>query len=167
MTKVRTQLDKERLAKIQQGEGQAVLDEMTQADEAKAADFIIGKEKEAEKVTLLDKFEKEESLRKKRELRGHKEYIHLLAKDAFEMARHIDLPVGWTYYIGFNEKKIAVTITSSDGKKYGRGIEPCGNQVYDLHAVGVLLTQAENTVDQVLERGAYRKDGIILPNGAK
>jgi len=161
--RVRTKLDKEAFLKRQQAEGQEFLDEITQPDEEKAAKLIISKNKEAEKETLLDKFKKEEALKKKKEMRGHEAYIKLLATDAFEMGKHIDLPLGYSYWIGYDERRLSVTITSPNGKKFGRGINVCGNQVYDLHAVGVLLTQAENTIDKIEERGAFRKDGIILP----
>lgn len=163
--KVRTQLDKERLRKKQQGEGQEFLDQITETGESgeiKAAQIITEKNKEAEKATNEDKIRKVEELEKSRQ-RTKAEYIQKLASTTNEMFKHVDLPMGYTYWIGFNKEKMNITITSPDGKKFGRGIKPCGVPMYDFHAIGVLLTQCENTIDKIEERGAFRKDGIILP----
>jgi hypothetical protein len=160
--KVRTKLDSERLRKKQQGEGQEYLDTITQPDEQKAADAIIETQKVAEKETNEDKIRKIEELEKSRQ-RKKADYILKLASTTNEMFKHVDLPMGYTYWIGFNKEKMNITITSPDGRKFGRGIKPCGITEYDFHAIGVLLTQCENTIDQIEERGAFRKDGIILP----
>lgn len=162
MTKVRTQLDKERLFKKQQAEGKELLDEMTQANEEKAAKVIMEKEKEAEKATQEDEFKKIEELEKSRKW-TRKEYIWKLGETMNELAKHMDLPNDWYYRINCGEEKLNLIIHSPDGKSFGRGIVPTGATTYDFHAIGVLVMQAENTVDKVLQRGAYRPDGIILP----
>jgi hypothetical protein len=77
------------------------------------------------------------------------------------MASYIDWPKGYHYRINFNEEKLNVIIMDRQGRTYGRGIKPCGNCEYDFHAMGVLLTQCENTIDQIEERGAYKKDIIV------
>lgn len=163
MTKVRTKLDKERLAKKQQAEGEEYLDTITQPDEAKAADAIIETQKAAEHETNEDKIRKIEELEKSRRF-TKKEYIHKLAVVTNELAKRMDLPTGYTYWINFGETKLNLIVTSPDGKKFGRGIVPTGITEYDFHAVGILCTQCENTVDKLEERGAYRKDRIILPS---
>jgi len=163
--KVRTKLDEERLKKKQQGEGEEFLDQITETGEAgeiKAAQIITEKGKEAEKATNEDKIKKVEELEKARQ-RTKAEYIRKLAETTNVMFKHVDLPLGYTYFIGFNKEKLKITITSPDGKTFGRGIIPVGIPMYDFHAIGVLLTQCENTVDKIEERGAFRKDGIILP----
>jgi hypothetical protein len=162
MSKVRTQLDKERQFKKLQGEGEEYLDTITQEDEAKAADAIIEKGKEADKATAEDKAKKIEELEKTRRW-TKKEYVWKLGEMCNEMAKHIDLPKGWKYWINCGKDRLNVTVTSPDGKTFGRGIIPTGMTTYDFHAIGVLLTQAENTIDQIMERGAYRKSSIILP----
>ena len=166
MTKARTKLDKERFLKIQQAEGQDFLDEITQPDEAKAADLIISKNKEAEKATAEDKARKIEALEKTRQW-TKAEYVQRLAEMLNEMAQYMDLPTGFTYWVGFNKEKLNLKIRHPDGRSFGRGIIPTGMTTYDFHAIGVLVTQAENTVDYIMERGAFRKDGLILPPGTK
>jgi len=164
--KSRTKLEQERLFKKQQGEGQELLDEMTQSDEAKAAEVVISKNKEAELATAEDEFIKKEELEKSLKW-TRREYIWKLGETMNDMAQYMDLPKGWTYRINCGSEKLNIMITSPDGKKFGRGIVPVGSTTYDFHAIGILITQAENTVDQILERGAFRKDGIILPPGHK
>lgn len=166
MKKSRIVLDQERLLKKQQGEGRELLDEMTQADEAKAADIIIKKGNEAEKKTLEDEFLKKEELKKATE-RTDEEYVKSLATTLNDMAQYIDLPKGYRYWISFNKEKLNLKIFSPDGKSFGRGIKPVHIPDYDFHAIGILITQAENTIDSIEERGAFRKDGLILPKGTK
>lgn len=165
MTKVRTQLDKEKQFKTAQAEGEEFLDQITEEGdrgEEKAAKILIEKGKEADKAVAEDKAKKIEELEKTRQW-TKKEYIWKLGEMANEMAKHIDLPTGWTYWINCGKDKLNVTITSPDGKTFGRGIIPTGTTTYDFHAIGVLLTQAENTIDSIMERGAYKKSSIILP----
>lgn len=165
MTRVRSQLDKERLLKKQQGEGKEYLDQITEtgeAGEAKAAQIITERGKAAEKLANEDKARKIEELEKSRQ-RQKADYILKLASTTNELFKHVDLPLGYTYWIGFDKEKMNIVITTPDGRKFGRGIRPCGITEYDFHAIGVLCTQCENTVDKLEERGAYRKDGIILP----
>jgi len=164
MTKVRTQLDKERQFKNLQGAGEEYLDQITEGGEEgeiKAASIITEKGKEAEKATEEDKARKIEALEKSRQ-RTKAEYVKRLAETLNMLCQHMDLPTNYTYWIGFNKEKLNLTITTPDNRKFGRGIIPTGMTTYDFHAIGILVTQAENTVDQIEERGAYRKDGLIL-----
>lgn len=167
MTKVRTQLDKERAAVKQQGEALEVLDEMTQPDEAKAADFIIEKNKEAEKVGKEEEEVKKDDLQKTRDKWSKKEYIWKLGENMNEMAKLMDLPKGWYYRINCGKEKLNIIVTSPDGRRFGRGIIPTGTVTYDFNAVGTLVMQCENTVDKILKRGAFRESGIVLPKGVK
>jgi len=164
--KSRIKLDEERIFKKQQGEGQEYLDVITQSDEQKAADAIIETQKEVEKQTLEDEFLKKEELKKKLRF-TNPEYVKGLAETMNDMAQYIDLPKGYYYKVNFNEEKLNLKIHSPDGKVFGRGIVPVGDPNYDFHAIGILVTQAENTVDMIEERGAFRKDGLILPKGVK
>jgi len=166
MTKVRTQLDKERAFKKLQGDGQEYLDAITQEDEAKAADIIIAKGKEAQKATDEDKARKIEALESSLKW-TRADYVRRLAETMNELAKHMDLPLGFTYWIGFDKEKLNLRINMADGRAFGRGIRPTGSTTYDFHAIGVLVLQAENTVDHILERGAFRKDKLILPPGVK
>lgn len=160
-TKVRTKLDEERQFVETQGAGQEYLDAVSQPDEAKAADVIIESQKKAEEATKVDELEKKEAL--EISLRFTKpEYIYKLAQIMNEMAQHIDLPTGFIYKINFNEEKLNIMIKDKTGHIFGRGIKPCGDSDLDFHAIGVLLTQAENTIDQIEERGAFNKAGIIV-----
>jgi len=161
MTKARLKIDQERLEKKQQGEAKEYLDTITQADEAKAADAIIETQHIAEKEANEDKARKIEALEKSRQW-TRAEYVHRLAETLNEMAKHMDLPAGYTYWVGFNDKKLNLIITAPSGKKFGRGIIPTGSTTYDFHAIGVLVTQAENTIDYIEERGQYNKSGIIV-----
>lgn len=166
VTKIRTQLDEEKHLKKLQAEGEEYLEQITQEGETgeiKAASIITEKGKEAEKATAEDKARKIEQLEKTRQW-TKKEYIWKLGEMANEMAKHIDLPQGWKYWINCGKDRLNVTITTPDGKTFGRGIIPTGTTTYDFHAIGILLTQAENTIDQILERGAFKKSDIILPN---
>ena len=163
MTRARTQLDKERLSKKQESDAQNYLDAVTQTDEAKAADAVIEAQKTAEKATKEDEIKKIEELEKSRQF-TRREYIHKLATVANDLLQQADIPPGYTYWIRHGKEKMDVIITTPDGRKFGRGIKPVGITQYDFHAVGVLMTQCENTIDQLEERGAYRKDGIILPS---
>jgi len=166
MTKVRTKLDSEKLLKQQQGEGEEFLDQITQegdVGEEKAAKLLTEKGKEADKATAEDQARKIEALEKTRQW-TKAEYVHKLAETMNELCKHMDLPVGYTYWIGFNKEKLNLQIRTPDNKSFGRGIVPTGMTTYDFHAIGILVTQAENTIDQIEERGAYRKSKIILPN---
>lgn len=167
MTKVRTQLDKERQFKKQQGEGQELLDEMTQSDEEKAAKIIIEKNQEAEKIGKEEEEIKKDDLEKTRNKWSKKEYIWKLGTDMNEMAKLMDLPKGWVYRINCGKEKLNIIVTAPDGRRFGRGIIPTGTVTYDFHAVGVLVMQCENTVDKILKRGMFREDNIILPKGVK
>jgi len=164
--KSRIKIDEERIFKKQQGEGQEYLDVITQSDEQKAADAIIETQKEVEKQTLVDEFLKKEALKGKLRF-TRPEYVHGLAETLNDMAQYMDLPKGYYYKINFNEEKLNLMIHSPNGKTFGRGIKPIGDPNYDFHAIGILVTQAENTIDSIEERGAFRKDGIILPKGFK
>ena len=163
--KVRTKLDQERQNKVTQGEGKEYLDEITQDDEAKAADIIIATQKVAEEKTKEDEVLKKLALEQSQRY-SHKEYVHKLAELLNSLAQQIDLPAGYYYRVNFNETKVNLII--HHGKdSFGRGIVPTEDIKYDFHAIGVLATQAENTIDYMEERGAYRKDGLILPPGMK
>lgn len=158
--KPKIKIEQEKEDKIVQAEASELLDQITQEDESKAAPIIIEKQKEAEKAALEDKMLKEADLQASRITR--KEYLKRLADTAFEMAKYIDWPVGYTYFIGFNEEKLKVVINVPDGRKFAKGIKACGVPSYDLNAIGILLTQCENTIDYIMNRGSFRKDGIIL-----
>ena len=166
MRKSRTVLEKERLAKKQQGEGQELLDAITQPDEEKAADVVISLNKEAEAKAAGDEFAKKEELKKSLRF-THKEYVFKLAQTLNMLAEHMDIPKDYYYRINFSETKLNLMIHHRDGRKFGRGIIPVGDPTLDFHAIGILVTQAENTVDYIEQRGAFRKDGIILPKGVK
>ena len=144
------------------GEAKNTLDTITQDDEAAAAKAIIELGNESEKKTQEDKELKLEELEYVKHF-TKKEYNQKLAMMMFEMAKMIDWPYKYIYNIGFNKEKLNIIITAPDGKQFGRGIRPIGIPKYDFHAVGVLLTQCENTIDYIMERGQYRKDGLILP----
>lgn len=163
MSKVRTQLDKEKAFNKLQGEGGEYLDAITQEDEAKAADIIMEKGKEAEKATAEDQAKKIEELNLSIRF-SRREYIFKMAQIGNEMAKHIDWPKDYVYRINFNEEKLNIMIFTPDGRRFAHGIKPCGDTDIDFHALGVLLTQAENTVDKLMERGAFNKAGIIIPN---
>ena len=156
MTKVRTQLDKERQFKKLQGAGEEYLETITQSDEQKAADAIIEKGKEAEKATAEDEARKIEALEKARQ-HTKAEYVKRLAETMNILASHMDLPVGWHYWINYGKEKLNLTITNPEGTMFGRGIKATGMTTYDFHAIGVLVTQAENTVDKIEARGGFKK----------
>jgi len=166
MRKSRTVLEKERLAKKQQGEGQELLDAITQADEEKAADVVISINKEAEIKAAEDELAKKEEIEKSLRF-SRKEYIFKLAQTLNILAENMDIPKDYYYRVNFNETKLNLMIHHRDGRKFGRGIIPVGDPKIDFHAIGVLVTQAENTIDYIEQRGAFRKDGIILPPGVK
>jgi type IV secretory pathway VirB4 component len=159
----RTKLDQEKFIKQQQAEGEYYLDQITQSDEAKAADIIIEKGKEAEKASKEDEARKIEELEVSRRYRKL-DYVRKLATMTNELFQHVDLPKGYIYRINFNEEKLNIIIATPDGKRFGRGIKPTGATTYDFHAIGVLVMQSENTIDKLEKRGNYREDGIILPN---
>lgn len=162
MIKARTKLDEERLKKKQESDAQNYLDAVAQPDEAKAADAVIEAQDQVEKQAEEDRLKKiadmEMSLRYTR-----RDYALKVAQITNEMAKHIDLPAGYIYKINFNEYKLNIMVMSPDGKFFGRGIKFCGNSDYDFHAIGVLLTQCENTVDKLESRGAFNKSGIVIP----
>lgn len=162
MKKSRTVLDQERLSKKQQFEGKELLDTITQEDEAKAADVIIALNKDAEKAAKEDEERKKEELEKSLRF-THKEYVAKLGNTLYMLAQNMDVPANYYYRVNFNETKVNLMIHHRDGRKFGRGIKPCGDPKVDFHAIGVLVTQAENTIDYMEERGAFRKDGLIIP----
>jgi hypothetical protein len=154
--KVRTKLDEERLKKKQESDAKNYLDAVTVEDEEKGAKAIIEAQSQADKQAEEDRLAKLESLKISRRY-SKVEYIAKLAFIGEEMARYIDWPKGFIWKINHNEEKLNVLFRDPKGQIYGRGIKPCGDCKYDFHALGVLMTQCENTVDQIMERGAYKK----------
>jgi len=166
MTRARTKLDQERLLKKQTGEIIEYLDEAGQDDEEKAAKVVIEVEKQKEKEQLEDEAKKREAVESALRF-TRKEYVYKLAETLNYLAKGMDMPKGYYYRVGFNETKLNLIIHCLNGKKFGRGINPCGDTKYDINALAVLVSQCENTIDMVEQRGNFRKDGIILPNGVK
>lgn len=165
MKKSRTALEEQKFREKQQHEGKEILDLITQDDEAKAADVIIELNKGAEKATEEDEIMKKLELERSQRW-SHKEYVHKLAELMNSLAQQIDLPAGYYYRVNFNENKLNLII--HHGKEsFGRGIIPTEDIKYDFHAIGVLVTQAENTIDFMENRGAFRKDGIWTPPKTK
>jgi hypothetical protein len=162
MRKARTRLEEEKFIKKEQAQAEEVLDYITQEDEAKAADAIIELNQEAEKKAKEDEIKKVEALERSRQW-TKAEYIKRLAETLNQLCVHMDLPPAWYYWIGFNKEKLYLSVTDPSGKKFARGIIPTGATTYDFHALGVLVTQAENTVDKLEKRGAYSESKIIIP----
>lgn len=161
--KGRNKLDQERLEKKQQAEGQEYLDTITQPDEAKGAAAVIEAQDKAEYLAAEDKFKKIEEMEKSRRFKKA-DYIRKLAEIMNEKAEFIVFPPGYRYLIRYNEEKLHIVIITPDGRRFGRGIIPTGSTIYDFNAVEVLLTQAENTIDKIEERGEFKKkDEIIVP----
>lgn len=156
LKKSKIKIEQEKEDKIIQAEGEEFLDQITQDNEEKAAKIIVEKGQEADKKSLEDKVLKTEELEQARKF-ARKEYLHKLANLTYEMAKYIDWPVGYTYYVGFNETKMNLIITTPDGRKFGRGIVASGVPTYDINAIGVLVEQCENTIDQLMNRGKFKK----------
>lgn len=160
--KAKTVLDTERDAVNEQGEALEFLDAITSDDEASAAKLLLERQAEADKATVEDQIDKIEELERARKFKK-KEYAIKLATMMNQMLKHADFPTGYTHWVGFNEEKVNIIITDKDGGRFGRGIIITGMPKYDLHAIGILITQCENTIDKLLSRGNYREDGIVLP----
>jgi len=155
-----TKLEKEKLIKKQEAEEEEYLDEITQEDEAKAAKTVIWNQQKLEKEEKQEKDEKLDKLQHAR--RWKKDYVYKLALFTCELIKQIDFPRGYVYRVGYSNEKMNIIITAPNKKRFGRGIKPVGIPRYDFHAIGILLTQCENTIDKLENRGVYHK-GIILP----
>jgi len=161
--KSRTKLDQERLRKKQEGEAQDYLDAVSQSDEAKAADAIIEKGKEAdkaEKEVQLKQFEEAQASVKRKKA----EYLQYLGKLCYQLCQTIDWPKGYIWKLDIQEDKMALYFKDSKGRGYGRGIKPVGIPEFDLNAVNLLAWYAENTVDKLVHAPKVTDSGIILPS---
>ena len=158
--KVRTQLDKERLKKVQEGEVGEFMDQVAQSSEKKAAEFIKEKGKESDQAELLKHWELMEETKRQMEF-SDQEYINYLASLVYALCLKIDWPRGWTWKIDVQKSRFALYFKTSSGRIYGRGIKPVRDAKYDLNAVNLLGWYAENTVDKLTH---VTDSGIIIPH---
>ena len=159
MKKSLIKLDQERLKQKQDSEGKNYLDAVSQKDEAKAADAVIEAQKKVDIATAQDKQDKLDSLKISRRY-SKREYIHNIALVGEKMGESIDWPKGWEWIVEGDDTKLQAIFRDNKGKFYGHGFIPCGDSEVDLHAIGVLMTQCENTVDELTNTEAIVKKAV-------
>lgn len=173
--KARTTAEKEDLQKKQEAQAEEYLDYVGQDSEEKGADATISVQDQVRETEKLEEFKKQEELKRKRKFKD-KEYIKELGKKLYDRAAKVDWPNGYTWKVTVDDtdiRKLALKFRSSTtGRWYGRGIKASMIPKYDLNAVHVLVTQCENTVDQLEGRMAWQQkqeaangQGLYMPDG--
>lgn len=146
------------------GAAEEILNEMGHEDEERASKAVIEKQTEAveeekkEHANALDWLEKQNKQKKR--------YQEGMMKLLYARAQKIDWPKGYHWRVGKkDDDKINLTFKHPSGRGFGKGIKLTGEEVYDLHALHIIATQCENTVDGLEGNLAWQKtdSGIILP----
>lgn len=161
-------------------------DHLRQVDKSGGWKVVKKYEEEKEKERKQDQSEIKSDLETKKGRRFT--YLRAVAEYGQGKLEKVDFPDGWDYhavptsggrvkiYGQWFESKVGVLVVvkSPRGSVYIRGIESTFNPKYDVHAIDILVVQAENVVDSekgILlsdrdEKGGLKrtKSGIILPN---
>lgn len=144
---------------------QAILDEIGQEDEGKAAKSVIHLQDEVveqEKQSAADVMDWLEKQNKQK-----KQYQEGMAKLLYARAQNIDWPPDYKWRVGKkDDDKINLTFKKGN-KGYGKGIKLTGEEKYDLHAMHIIATQCENTVDGLEGNLAWQQteSGVVTPGG--
>lgn len=144
----------------QEGQVREYLEAVAQPDEEKAAKWVIETQDE---VQRQEKEKKAEAIQKLTDARKQKfDYLMAMVNLFEERCKLIDWPKKWTWKVGIkDDDKLHLMFKDPSGYVYGRGIKVTGMQEYDLNALHILATQAENTIDKVTHP-EKTKTGIYL-----
>lgn len=143
-----------------EGQVDEYLDAVGQEDEEKAAKWVIEVQDQVAKKNKNIEGMNLEKLEKSR--RRKFDYLMQMVQIAEERFKLIDWPNGFVWKLGIkDEDKMHLMFKDAGGHVYGRGIKCTGMQVYDLNAINVIATQAENTVDRIMNP-AKTESGIYL-----
>jgi hypothetical protein len=130
------------------GKVREYLDLVSQEDEEKAAKWVI--EVEDKNVKQNKKLHDEALTLLSDERKRKFEYLKAMVDLFIKRIKLIDWPKKWTWKVGIkDDDKLHLLFKDPKGRVYGRGIKVTGMQIYDLNALHVLATQAENTIDQL------------------
>lgn len=140
--KALNKLDRERELKKIAGEDSEKLEAMGQESEKAAAKWVM---EEGEKERHE---EAEQQAETEWTLNDHKDqvltYKTLLVKELRRLMENwIDeLPEGWSWYAGYNEKGIVLWLRDKDRNWYARGMKVSGLPKYDLNGIFKLMMKA-------------------------
>lgn len=155
--KPRTKLETEQLLNQQTAEANNYLEAVGAEDEDKGAKWTIEAQQTVEKKEKIEDAKAQATLEKSK--RSKKDYLVQAAIKLVELADTIDWPQGYRYRVGYeNEDKLNLMFEDKKGNVYARGIKLTGSVLYDVNALHIIVTQAENTVDQLEGRLASQVD---------
>jgi len=156
--KPHTVLEEEELKKKQKGEAQDYLTAVGSESEDTGAKWTIEAQKEVDKEEELEDQKAQDDLEKSKH-RSKKDYLIQASLKLAELADTIDWPKGYRYRLGYDGlDKISLMFHDKNNNVYARGIKLTGTVFYDVNALHILVTQAENTVDQLEGQLASQKD---------
>lgn len=81
-------------------------------------------------------------------------YNYLLANLLIKRLRYNDWPTMWNWNVAPTKEGIILELKSPNGRYFRNAFKPTGLPKYDLNAVEVYATRAQNTVDR-LEKENY------------
>ena len=154
--KGKTTLEKEESEKKATQAGEEYLTAVGAESEDEGAKWTI---EAHDKLEKQEKVEHEKALEEASKRRKTKlDYLTHCAIKLAELADTIDWAKGYRYRIGKEgEDKLSLLFEDKKGNVYARGIKLTGIVEYDVNALHVLVTQAENTVDSLEGRLASQK----------
>lgn len=165
--KPKSKLEEEKLRKKQEGVAKEYFELVGGENEEKGAKATIEFQSKAEKENKELEAISKDILKKSRHGKK-KRYIIQLAKQLYKYLLTIDWPTGYRWRVHYDDDRLAVIFSDRQGRKYGQGIKPTGITKYDWHAIGVLATRCENSVDKLQHRMAWQKEqnGFWMPDGS-
>lgn len=100
-----------------------------------------------------------------------RDYAYCFAKMLEEQARDLDLEPGYRVHVEFKDELhgdpgVIIVLTDKTGKKWKRGIKPCGTPKIDHYCLNVLLIQVQNTMDKI-DAVDYKLRKMLEENGIK
>lgn len=153
----RTRLETEKLLKKQTAAAEDYLEAVGTDDEDKGARWTIEAQKAVEEKEKIEDAKAQDDLEKSR--RSKKDYLVQAATKLVELAETIDWPRGYRYRVGYeDDNKLSLMFQDKKNNIYARGIQLTGSVLYDVNALHIIITQAENTVDQLEGRLASQLD---------
>ena len=126
-----------------------IVQQIGQEDSKKAIPLVKKVMKEQEKKdeavrdSLLDTLSKTSKT-------SFKSYNTLLAELLMKRMSFVDFPPGWRWEVAPTKEGIVLEMQSPDGRYFRSGFTPTGSEIYDLNAVNVYGTRAENTIDKFI-----------------
>ena len=132
----------------------------------------LTQESESSAISQVQQLGKEEGIKKKIIEENEQAYLkanrskllrynHSLANLLVGRLSLIDWDEGWQYEVVPDDIGVILTMKYGD-RKFMSAFKPIGDPKYDLNAVDVYCTRAENTMDRVM---GHDKTNGVKPNG--